>query len=112
MSDARYLLRSSIARTVFAIAQVVIAFFMMPYLVRTLGERWYGIWVVISGLVGNYYLLDLGLAMSVTRFIARSSSGFAAVNFTFSFSNGFFASSDFASRGSTSAFTPWPLTST
>ena len=71
MSDARYLLRSSIARTVFAIAQVVIAFFMMPYLVRTLGERWYGIWVVISGLVGNYYLLDLGLAMSVTRFIAR-----------------------------------------
>ena len=56
MSDARYLLRSSIARTVFAIAQVVIAFFMMPYLVRTLGERWYGIWVVISGLVGNYWV--------------------------------------------------------
>jgi len=71
MSDARYLVRSSIARTVFAVAQMIIAFFMMPYLVRTLGERWYGIWVVISGLVGNYYLLDLGLAQTVTRFVAR-----------------------------------------
>jgi O-antigen/teichoic acid export membrane protein len=71
MSDARYLLRSSIARTLFTVAQAVIAFFTMPYLVRTLGDRWYGIWVVISGLVANYYLLDLGLAQTVTRFISR-----------------------------------------
>lgn len=71
MSVARYLVRSSIARTLFAVVQAGLAFFMMPFLVHALGERWYGIWVVISGVVGNYYLLDLGLAPSVTRFIAR-----------------------------------------
>ena len=49
----------------------VTAFFMMPFMVSHLGERWYGIWILVAGLVANTYLLDLGMATAVTRYVAK-----------------------------------------
>ncbi len=71
MNTAHNLVRSSVVRTLYAIIAMVVSFFMMPFLVHNLGERWYGIWVLISSLTGSYYLLDLGLAAAVTRFVAK-----------------------------------------
>ena len=71
MNTTRNLLNSSIARTSFTAIYAVIAFFFMPFLVAHLGERWYGIWIVVTGLVANSYLLDLGISTAVTRYVAK-----------------------------------------
>jgi O-antigen/teichoic acid export membrane protein len=44
---------------------------LVPVLIRTLGAREYGAWV-LSGGIANYVLLfDFGLSLAVTRFVAR-----------------------------------------
>lgn len=72
MTTAAQFLRSSIARLASMGCSIVVAFFMMPFLVRTLGDYWYGVWGVISGTVNYFYIFDLGLATAVVRFVARS----------------------------------------
>jgi O-antigen/teichoic acid export membrane protein len=72
MATAEHFLRSSMARLAFTVATGVIAFYMMPFLVTTLGDYWYGVWGVISGVVSQFYFLDLGLTTAVVRFAARS----------------------------------------
>jgi O-antigen/teichoic acid export membrane protein len=71
MSTNRKLFNSAVARTVSTVIFAVISFFLMPFLIAHLGERWYGIWILVSGLVANSYLLDLGMASAVTRYVAR-----------------------------------------
>lgn len=55
----------------FAIS-VVTAFFLMPFVVHSLGDRWYGIWVIVGGMMGYYGLLDFGISSSVNRFVSIS----------------------------------------
>jgi O-antigen/teichoic acid export membrane protein len=43
---------------------------MMPFIIDKLGDRWYGIWVILGGIAGYYYLLDFGLASAVSRYVA------------------------------------------
>jgi O-antigen/teichoic acid export membrane protein len=50
---------------------ILIAFFMMPFLVHNLGDTWYGLWTIATSITGYYHLLDLGFASAVTRYIAR-----------------------------------------
>lgn len=54
------------------ILTVIISFLMMPYLIHTLGDRWYGLWVIVGSLIGYYGLLDFGLSSANQRFIAKS----------------------------------------
>ena len=51
--------------------QIVIAFFLSPFLVHTLGDTRYGVWTVIAAMSGYMSLLDLGVASALTRYIAR-----------------------------------------
>lgn len=69
MSNSRKLAFGSAARVGHVILVTLTGFFMMPFLVGELGERWYGIWVAVGSLVGSYYLIDFGLASAVTRFV-------------------------------------------
>jgi O-antigen/teichoic acid export membrane protein len=71
MSTHRNLFNSALARTGFTVVYAVIAFFFMPFLVAHLGERWYGIWVLVAGIAANSYLLDIGMTTAVMRFVAR-----------------------------------------
>src|SRR5262245_19956671 len=72
MSISRSLVNSAVARTGFTAVYAVISFLLMPFLIAHLGERWYGIWIVVTGLVANSYLLDMGMATAVTRYVAKS----------------------------------------
>ncbi|MDR3197043.1 MAG: oligosaccharide flippase family protein [Planctomycetaceae bacterium] len=47
---------------------VVLGFVLAPYIIRTLGERDYGINVIVAGLVGAFSLADLGISAAVSRF--------------------------------------------
>ena len=48
----------------------VIAFFLSPYIVRSLGAEVYGAWVLVGSLVGYLGLLDIGVRGAVTKFVA------------------------------------------
>ena len=50
---------------------IVVAFFLFPVLVRSLGDSDYGIWTLISSLTGYLGLLDFGVRGAVTRYVAR-----------------------------------------
>ena len=47
------------------------AFFMSPFLVRSLGDTWYGLWVLIRSTTGYMSLLDGGLRVSIVKYVAR-----------------------------------------
>jgi len=42
----------------------------MPFVIHNLGDRWYGIWVLVGGFMGYYGLLDFGITSATNRFIA------------------------------------------
>lgn len=74
MSTSRKLALGSAARVSHVMLVTLVGFFMMPFLVGEMGERWYGIWVAVGSLVASYYLIDFGLASAVTRFVTLSVS--------------------------------------
>ena len=45
---------------------------MMPLIVRSLGDRWYGMWTLVGSIIGYYGLLDFGMASAVQTYIARA----------------------------------------
>jgi O-antigen/teichoic acid export membrane protein len=49
----------------------VVAFFLSPFVVRSLGDSAYGAWVLLGSLVGYMGLLDFGVRGAVTRYIAK-----------------------------------------
>lgn len=48
----------------------VISFFLAPFVVHSLGNEAYGVWILLSSLVGYLGLLDLGVRGAVTKFVA------------------------------------------
>ncbi len=54
------------------IASIVIAFFMMPFILHTLGDKMYGLWVFIGAFMGYMNYLDLGISSAVGRFVSRA----------------------------------------
>lgn len=71
MNTANKLFKSSVARTSLTILSIAISFFMLPFLVNKLGDKWYGIWTIVGSLLGYYYLIDFGLATAVTRYVTQ-----------------------------------------
>jgi O-antigen/teichoic acid export membrane protein len=54
----------------FAIS-IAITFFLTPYVLHTLGDTRYGVWILVVGLNGYFGLLDLGLRGGVTQYLTR-----------------------------------------
>lgn len=65
---------------------VVILFLLSPFIVRTLGDTMYGLWVLVNSLTGYMGLLDAGLRVSVVKYIAsqKATGDTAAINRTVS----------------------------
>ncbi len=61
---------SSVLRVLSFVAQVIISFLLMPFVVRSLGDRMYGFWTLVGTFIGYYGLLDLGLSSAVSRHVA------------------------------------------
>ena len=72
MSRGRRLLKGSFLRVTSLVIQIIISFFMMPFLISSLGEEHYGLWTLVATFIGYYSLLDLGLSSAAGRFIART----------------------------------------
>ena len=59
-------------RMVNTIAGIIVAFFMMPFILHTLGDRMYGLWILMSAFMGYMGYLDLGILWAVGRYVARA----------------------------------------
>lgn len=50
---------------------VLVGFFITPYILHHVGDTAYGIWVLLTAFTGYYGLLDLGLRGATLRYVAR-----------------------------------------
>jgi O-antigen/teichoic acid export membrane protein len=71
MALAGRLVRNIASNWVGYAVQVVVAFFLTPYIIHSLGETRYGIWTLIMGITGYYGFLDLGVASGMTQYLTR-----------------------------------------
>ncbi|HEX3969466.1 MAG TPA: polysaccharide biosynthesis C-terminal domain-containing protein [Edaphobacter sp.] len=53
---------------------MVVPFFLMPFVVRHLGPVGYGVWILAVSTVSYLNLLDLGLRSAIIRFISKSAT--------------------------------------
>jgi O-antigen/teichoic acid export membrane protein len=51
---------------------IIIGLFMMPFLIHSLGDEQYGLWVLVGAVVSFYSLMDFGMATAIQRFLIRS----------------------------------------
>ncbi|MBA6348689.1 oligosaccharide flippase family protein [Colwellia sp. BRX8-9] len=65
------LLSGSILRTISLVITIIISFFMMPFIVHSIGDKWYGLWVLVGSLMGYYMVVDFGLLSATQRYLAR-----------------------------------------
>ncbi len=71
-SNTRLLASGSALRVTRLVTQVVVAFFLTPFIIHSLGDRMYGFWALVASFIGYYGLLDLGLGKAVSRYVAGS----------------------------------------
>ncbi|MBE3123624.1 MAG: oligosaccharide flippase family protein, partial [Planctomycetes bacterium] len=69
MSEARKHAKNVVANWVGYSAYMVTAFFLTPFLVRSLGDVRYGVWTLTISLVGYLGFVDMGVRLSTGRFI-------------------------------------------
>jgi len=55
------LVKGSVLRILNLGTIVLVSFFMMPFVIGALGDRWYGLWIFAASIVGYYGFLDFGL---------------------------------------------------
>jgi O-antigen/teichoic acid export membrane protein len=68
---SRSLVRNVFSNWVGLVLNMATAFFMSPFLVRSLGDTWYGLWVLIRSTTGYMSLLDGGLRISIVKYVAK-----------------------------------------
>jgi O-antigen/teichoic acid export membrane protein len=62
-------------RVITLLSTVLISFFMMPFVIHSLGDKWYGLWIIIGSLMGYYSVMDFGLLSATQRYIAKAING-------------------------------------
>ena len=71
-SKARTLTKGSILRITEFFAVAIVTLMMTPFVLRSLGDSMYGLWIFIGSFLGYYGLMDLGLSSAVQRFLSRA----------------------------------------
>jgi O-antigen/teichoic acid export membrane protein len=67
---AKRLISGSALQAVNFGSQIVVAFFLTPFVIHSLGDRMYGFWTLVGAFIGYYGMLDLGLDAAVSRHLA------------------------------------------
>jgi O-antigen/teichoic acid export membrane protein len=68
------ILKGSFLRLFALVLNMAIAFYLMPFIIHSIGDRWYGLWAIVGAIMGYYGLLDFGLSTATQRYIAKSLS--------------------------------------
>jgi O-antigen/teichoic acid export membrane protein len=70
-SGRRNLLTNAVVNWAGFAVNLVVAFFLFPFLVHGLGKSRYGVWWLVESVLAYLMLFDLGVAASVVRYVAR-----------------------------------------
>ena len=70
--SSRRLALGSILQVANLLSAAAASLLIMPFVVRTVGDAAYGVWVVVGTFVGYYGLLDFGMTATVTRYLAAA----------------------------------------
>ncbi len=97
MNDTHKVIRGSSIRVIGLAANTAVAFFLMPFLVHSLGDRIYGYWALIGAVLGYYGVLDLGIVSAVQFQVAKALGEKDATSANRTISTSFYA---FAALGS------------
>lgn len=65
------IIRNTLYAIIGRIWTLLVGFLLVPYMIQMVGVERFGIWSLLSILVGYFALLDLGIGVSFTRFIAE-----------------------------------------
>lgn len=71
-SIAEKLVRGSLLRVAEFAANSIVGLVLMPFIVHSLGDRMYGLWIFVGTFLGYYGLMDFGLNSAVQRYISRA----------------------------------------
>ena len=71
-SKAKRLAKGSILRVSEFFLSAIIGLVMMPFVIHSLGDKTYGLWIFVGSFLGYYGLLDLGLSSAVQRYVSRA----------------------------------------
>jgi O-antigen/teichoic acid export membrane protein len=52
--------------------QIAATFVLTPIILQTLGDKHYGLWILIGSITGYYGLLDLGLSNAIARYVSQA----------------------------------------
>lgn len=74
MNLHKKLFTGSALQTLNLLFDIGIGFLMMPFLIQNLGEKWYGLWLLIGSLISFFGLLTLGLSSAVQRYLSTENS--------------------------------------
>ena len=72
LTSSRKVVLGAALRSGNLVANAVVSLLMMPFVVRMLGDRMYGMWLLVGAFVGYYGLVDLGLSSAVTRHLSAA----------------------------------------
>ena len=72
-------LRKKVLKNIFSnwanlVVNLVISFFLAPYVVHKLGNTYYGVWVIMMQFTGYLYLMDFGVRESIIKYVSRYSA--------------------------------------
>lgn len=71
-SKAKILAKGSFLRICTFFLNAAIAFLMMPFVIHSLGDKMYGLWIFIGSFLDFYWLFDLGFSSAVQRYVSRA----------------------------------------
>lgn len=60
------------------LVNVIISFFLAPFVVNKLGSTYYGVWAITMQFTGYLYLLDFGVREAVVRYVSKFRAIYAA----------------------------------
>lgn len=92
-NKAKYLVSGSILRMVEFVANAIIGLALMPFIIHSLGDKVYGLWIFAGSFLGYYGLMDFGLTSAIQRFVSRAigSNDYFEVNKTVNTGLGIFS---------------------
>ena len=71
MSTAEKFIRNLFSNWAGMIFGLLISFLLSPYVVRKLGNTYYGVWNIIMDMTGYLGLLEMGVRQSIIRYVAK-----------------------------------------
>jgi O-antigen/teichoic acid export membrane protein len=70
----RTLLRNVLSNWAGFLVEACVAFYLSPFVIHTLGDTSYGIWILLTSLTGYFGLLNLGLRPAINKYVAEFSA--------------------------------------